>query len=126
MHSSTTLTSLHVLNHNRHPPLNMSALQVLLNDDLTRHVFYDLLGDRQRIDSADFPDPSTPHQRYFLRTCYALAQVCKGLSDAALDALWENLYSLAPLLRLLSSISYSTKEVDRYVRTVSCLCMFSF
>lgn len=58
-------------------------------------------------------------------TLAKLGRTCKGISDAALNVLWEKLYTLDPLFRLLPNDAYETAKMAGNVKYqvvfISCL-----
>lgn len=89
-----------------------APLLALLNDDIIRIVFQHLIPPVPPAapagKQARFEDPSV-QLRVFWRTCYSLSLVCKAFADPALDLLWEDLYDIRKLLRLLSSFGQNSK-----------------
>lgn len=51
------------------------------------------------------------------RTLASLARTCKMLNEAAIPLLWQTLYSLSPLLRLLppGAVTEGRDEQDRII-----------
>src|ERR1700712_2276952 len=47
-------------------------------------------------------------------TLAALGRTCRGISEASLDILWENLYSIDPLFRLLPQDAYEKVQTRNW------------